>query len=232
MKEYIPKQVRKKERGRRIAIGDIHGCFFTFKDLIIDQLQITKEDQVFLLGDIIGKGVNSSLVLDLLFELKEKNYQIFPIKGNHEERLLIAYSCGFDFFEVYLEEYNSLDLLGDDLEEYLKLIYSFDYCVELDDFFLSHSGLNQEKMSSSTDLRGMFPRVKFKFDERKLMSKIQIHGHLVRTIEEIKASVLRRKRKFSIDSGCYLEEDGFGYLTAIDLDNMELYHQKRKSIKK
>jgi len=32
----------KNERGRRIAIGDIHGCFFTFESLLKEQLQITK----------------------------------------------------------------------------------------------------------------------------------------------------------------------------------------------
>ncbi|MEL6945488.1 MAG: hypothetical protein AAFO82_22775, partial [Bacteroidota bacterium] len=124
----------------------------------------------------------------------------------------------------------NMDLLGDDLGEYLNLIYKFEYCIELDKFVLSHPGINEGRISPFTDLRGMFPRVKFKFEEEKLITKTQIHGHLVRTIDEIEESVLIKKRRFSIDSGCYLDENQFGYLTALDLDEMKLYHQKRKSV--
>jgi len=203
-KEYTPKKLMKNERGRRIAIGDIHGCFFTFESLLKDQLQITKEDQLFLLGDVIDKGLHSSLVLDLIIDLKRNDFQIFPIKGNHEKKL------------------------GGALNEYLELIYHFEYCIELDDFVLSHAGINKGSINPFTDLRGMFSRVNFKFEEEKLISKIQIHGHLVRTINEIENSVLNKERRFSIDSGCYLDKEEFGYLTALDLDEMKIYHQKKK----
>ncbi len=226
-KEYVPKKIQRNDKGRRIAIGDIHGCYFTFEHLLKEVIQITKDDQIFLLGDLIGKGLNSSLVLDLVNDLKRKDYQVFPIKGNHEEKLLAAYKCGFDFFENYLNEYNSLDLLGGDLEEYLELIYKFEYCIELDNFVLSHSGINENRINPFTDLRGMFPNVEFKFEEEKLLSKIQVHGHLVRTKNEINESIETKEKRFSIDSGCYLDEEQYGFLTALNLDEMKLYHLKK-----
>ncbi len=228
-KEYTPVIMGKNEGGgRRIAIGDIHGCFYSFESLLKEKLQINKKDQIFLLGDTIDKGLNSALVLDLIIDLKENNYQIFPIRGNHEEQLLMAYNCGFDFFENYLNEYNSLDLIGERLDEYLGLISNFEYCIELDDFVLSHSGINKGRINPFTDLRGMFPDVKFKFEEERLTSKIQVHGHLVKTISEIENSILNKERRFSIDSGCYLANEEFGYLTALDLDEMKLFFQKKK----
>jgi len=163
----------------------------------------------------------------LIIQLKKSGYQIFPIKGNHEEKLLLAYNCGFDFFENYLKEYNSLDLLEGELEEYLELINNFEYCIELDDFVLSHCGINEKRINPFTDLRGMFPNVNFKFEEEAFVSKIQVHGHLVRTKKDIEKSIANNKRRFSIDSGCYLDTDEFGFLTALDLDAMKLYHQKK-----
>lgn len=227
-KEYRPRKVERIIKGRRIAIGDIHGCYFAFKSLL-EKLKITKADQIFLLGDIIDKGKNSGLVLDLILKLKSEGLDIFIIRGNHEEQLLIAFNCGFDFFEKYLINYNSQDLLCEDLDEYLDLIYNSEYCIELDNFILSHAGINEKRINPYTDLRGMFPNIRFQFEESKYLEKIQIHGHFVRTIHDISESVKNNERRFSIDSGCYLnEEKEFGYLTAIDLDSMELFHEKEK----
>ena len=225
-KNYSPRKIEKGV-GRRIAIGDIHGCYYTLKNLLENKVGVTEEDQIFLLGDLIDKGENSALVLDLILELKKIDFQIFPIKGNHEEKLLTAYNCGFEFFENYLAEYNSLDLLSEKLSSYLDLISTFDYCIELDEYVLSHCGINEGRISPVSDLRGMFPLVNFQFDEKEMRSKIQVHAHVVRTIDEIKNSVNENERRFSIDSGCCVREEEYGYLTALDLDSMTLYHEIR-----
>lgn len=64
-KDYIPLKLENNVgKGRRIAIGDIHGCYNPFRKLL-DKIQITRHDQIFLLGDLIDKGNKSALVLDL-----------------------------------------------------------------------------------------------------------------------------------------------------------------------
>ena len=138
----------------------------------------------------------------------------------------MAYNCGFDFFEKYLQNYNSLDLLEGELDLYLNMISQFEYCIELDNFVLSHAGIAQNNRSPFTDTRAMFPTIHFNFKDKQWYKKTQIHGHLVRTIKEIQQSVKQNKRQFSIDSGCYLRQEGLGYLTALNLDTMELFHQK------
>ena len=159
-------------------------------------------------------------------ELRQANYQIFPLKGNHEQRLLMAFDCGFDFFEDYLAKANLEDLLDGDLEAYLSFINEFEYVYELDIFVLSHIGFDKKANSLYTDMRGMFSRVDFQIND-KLLLKTQIHGHIVQTIDEIKTNVQNQSKRFSIDSGCYLNEEEYGYLTALNLDSFELFFQKK-----
>lgn len=225
--DYYPRKIEKSVFGRRIAVGDIHGCYSTFHELIINKLDLLKEDQLFLLGDLINRGNDSAKVLELVSQLQQEGYQIFPIRGNHEEKFLNAYSCGINFFENYLEYYNSSDLLNN-VERHLAFINTFEYCIELDNFILSHAGINKLNSTPFTDLRGMFPKVNFKFDLKSYLLKTQVHGHLVRTIEEINNSVRNNISRFSIDSGCYLKEESYSYLTALDLDSKILFHQKNE----
>jgi serine/threonine protein phosphatase 1 len=224
--DYKPLKIAKNPKGRRIAIGDVHGCYWTLKALLEKEIKITKDDQVFLLGDLIDKGENSKLVLDYLMDFKTLNYEIYPIKGNHEAMLLAAYNCGLDFFEVYMDTYNSADLLDGDISTYLEFIDGFAYCIELDAFILSHSGLNKDGITPFTDMRGMFPNVNFIFDEAVYLAKIQITGHLVRTTSDVEARVKNKEKRISIDTGCYLKNTEFGILTGLDLDSRQLYHQK------
>ena len=215
-----------KGSGRRIAVGDIHGHFCTFKALVEDKVKLTKNDQLFLLGDLIGRGDNGSLVLDYSIKLKAEGFQIYPIKGNHEEKLLMSYGCGFEFFESYLDAYNMLDLLDGDLNQYLSYISQFDYCIAFDDIFLSHSGINEDNQSPSTDIRGMFPNVDFSHIDWEILSqKRQVHGHTTISFSQLKNAIHNNHRKISIDVGCTSSTDS-AWLIALDLDSMELYQQK------
>ena len=224
--DYIPLKIEKNLNVRRIAIGDVHGCYWTLKALLEKEIKITKDDQVFLLGDLVDKGENSKLVLDYLIALKTLNYAIYPIKGNHEAMLLAAFNCGLDFFEDYLDTYNSADLLDGNINLYLEFIDSFAYCIELDNFILSHAGLNETGINPFTDMRAMFPNVNFIFDEAVYLSKIQITGHFVRTISDVEARISDREKRMSIDTGCYLKNTEFGILTGLDLDSKHLFYQE------
>lgn len=77
-------KVSKSPKGRRFAIGDIHGCYNTFESLVEDKIALRKEDQLFLLGDYIDRGIRNREVLDYIIELKEEGFQVFPLMGNHE----------------------------------------------------------------------------------------------------------------------------------------------------
>ncbi|HEU5080076.1 MAG TPA: metallophosphoesterase [Opitutaceae bacterium] len=68
--------------GRIIAVGDIHGCHQEFAELL-ERLQLTKLDQLILLGDLINRGPDSNRVLDLA-----RANRAISLLGNHELRLL------------------------------------------------------------------------------------------------------------------------------------------------
>lgn len=69
---------------RTIAIGDIHGCADEFEELL-EALNLTKEDRIIQLGDLVNRGPNSRRVIQLA-----RDYHVESILGNHELRLLTA----------------------------------------------------------------------------------------------------------------------------------------------
>jgi predicted phosphodiesterase len=68
--------------GRLIAVGDIHGCAAEFAELL-NRLELRPRDQLVLLGDLINRGPDSPLVLDLA-----RSAGAISLMGNHELRLL------------------------------------------------------------------------------------------------------------------------------------------------
>jgi predicted phosphodiesterase len=68
--------------GRIIAIGDIHGCHQEFAELL-GLLELTKDDRLILLGDLVNRGPDSCKVIDLA-----QAHNALCLLGNHELRLL------------------------------------------------------------------------------------------------------------------------------------------------
>ncbi|HTB80359.1 MAG TPA: metallophosphoesterase [Opitutaceae bacterium] len=68
--------------GRLIAIGDIHGCHLEFAELL-ERVELAKDDQLILLGDLVNRGPDSLRVIDLA-----RQHRAISLLGNHELRLL------------------------------------------------------------------------------------------------------------------------------------------------
>lgn len=68
--------------GRIIAIGDIHGCHAEFAELL-ERVELTKDDQLILVGDLVNRGPDSCKVIDIARE-----HRALSLLGNHELRLL------------------------------------------------------------------------------------------------------------------------------------------------
>ena len=77
---------------RTFAIGDIHGCDSAL-ERILELLQLTQEDRLIVLGDVVDRGPNSARVLDVLVQLRGHCDLIF-IMGNHEQMMLDALENG------------------------------------------------------------------------------------------------------------------------------------------
>lgn len=222
MKYKLPK-VTKIKGGRRIAIGDIHGCFKTFKALITT-INPTKNDQIFILGDIIDKGKHSKEVIDVIMDFQIVGYPFYVVRGNHEQAFLSAYECGFEFFVTYLGENQTDDFL-EDLEKYLTFFSELPYCFDLEDWLVCHAPFLINEESLYRGMKGLFPKINFEIND--LPAKKQITGHIVETLEVVKQATAQKKQVISIDSGCvYKDNEGLGYLSAFDLDSYELITQE------
>jgi serine/threonine protein phosphatase 1 len=65
------------------VIGDIHGFSVTF-DNLVDMLNLSKEDRVVVVGDLIDRGPDSYNVVKIV----QADSRIYSTKGNHEQMMV------------------------------------------------------------------------------------------------------------------------------------------------
>ena len=114
---------------RTIAIGDIHGCG-TALSTLLSLLEITDQDTVVLLGDIVDRGPDTKGVIEQLLRLKSHCHELIYIRGNHEEMMLDALDTGtlnsmwlFHGGQEVLDSYE-VDTVQDIPEEHVDFIRS------------------------------------------------------------------------------------------------------------
>lgn len=237
MNHNLFQKIEKPANGRRFAVGDIHGCCKTFKKMVEETLQITPEDHLYLLGDYIDKGPDSSGVLDYIIGLKNQGYQVHCIRGNHEENLLEAWQeYEPRTFKLFVERINkSKDLLTDDAQikpKYLTFLKTLPYYIELDDYYLVHAGFDfrkdnfLEQYDIMLRLRGsnVIPP-----NPDLVQGKTILHGHEVFYLDSIVQRINERHQVIPLDNGCVytkkhkrLDYTKTGRLCAFNLDTRGL----------
>ena len=221
----------------RLVVGDIHGCLNTLRNLLEDQLAISTTDQLYFLGDYIDRGRNSSGVLDYILGLLDKGYQIYPLRGNHEENMLRAFDeYDTDTFRFYVSKFKSLDLLdakGNLKKKYLDFMNTLPYYIELDDFFLVHAGFDISKPRPFDDKVGMLEFRNMKYDGGIFKDKHIVFGHNPAYLNKIIEAVNEKEKLIPLDNGCVYNKPHkiydhaqLGQLCALDLDAFELHMQK------
>ncbi len=70
---------------RRIAIGDIHNCFDELLELL-GKLNLTKEDTVISVGDLLDRGPHPLEVIRYLRVVLPQICNVKVIQGNHDEK--------------------------------------------------------------------------------------------------------------------------------------------------
>ena len=70
------------------AIGDIHGCYDSFRRLL-DKINFDENnDSLWLTGDLVGRGTQSLETLRFLESIKNN---LVSVMGNHDLHLLALY---------------------------------------------------------------------------------------------------------------------------------------------
>lgn len=205
----------------RYGIGDVHGCYGKLKALLEDQLSVSKNDEIYCVGDIISKGKENLEVLEYFMDLQKRGFNIRSVLGNHEYRILYLYHTDFDLLEKYLERYNCLDILSGEVNSIINLLESFPFYIELEDWIISHSFFDFTGASQS-DVRNMLGHKNFKnISLDSLLNKKQLFGHRVVSIDHLLKTLSQGDDQINIDTGCVYNED-YGLLTAINLDTHEI----------
>ncbi|HEY5590252.1 MAG TPA: metallophosphoesterase family protein, partial [Paludibacter sp.] len=146
---------------RTFAIGDIHGCFDSLKELIENKIQLQRNDKLIFLGDYIDRGSKSKEVIDYIIELQEKGYDLITLLGNHESMLVDAYNND-DFKSIWIQNGGAETLksfgvnsLKDMESKYLNFFNNLKLYFELDEFLFVHAGFNDELENPFTDKYSM-----------------------------------------------------------------------------
>jgi serine/threonine protein phosphatase 1 len=227
---------------RRIVIGDIHGCYKTLKNLIELHVKPEKGDQLYFVGDLIDRGPRSREVLDYIIDLKWKGFNVFPIKGNHEDLFVKAFSDeeymlawfhngaeetlqSFDVPEGKINDYEGLRLIP---ERYVHFLSSMPYYYDLKDYIIVHAGLNITGGNIFGDTQAMLWSREIKGLNLLKEGICIIHGHTPMPIVTLKPNLKRKDaRNLNIDAGCvYKDLPGYGILAALELDSRKLFVQE------
>lgn len=215
---------------RLFAIGDIHGCFKSFRELVERKIKIKKSDKLILLGDYIDRGNQSREVIDYIIKLQKKDYDIISLIGNHESMMLDALDND-ELLSAWIQNGGSatlesfgimslkqLDKLYVDFFKGLQFYYLFN------NFLFVHAGFNDEISNPFEDKYRMIWSRREKYKNPILKNKIIIHGHSPISELSCKQNIQANNKVINIDTGCvYPDKVGYGRLSAIELYSRELF---------
>ena len=221
---------------RRFVISDIHGCNLTFQKLL-QKINYSSKDQLYLLGDFIDRGPDSQGVLDFIFKLQKGGHQVFCLKGNHEDTLLDSLSDP-ELFEHWiqwggkttLESFGVLEA-NQIPERYLSFMENLPLFMEVDEYILVHAGLNFdlpdpfEGLYSMLWIRNWYEDINYHW----LKDRIIIHGHTPTDLNDILSyhQSLFEYQVLNLDNGCFVSSmESRGRLCAFELDSQEIFFQE------
>ena len=216
-------------------ISDIHGCNTLFRKAL-KKISLKKSDVLIILGDLIDRGNDSKGVLDTVFLLKEHNFNIICITGNHEQMLIDSYediSTKINWLKNGGKE-TLKSFLVSEIEriplKYLELIKSFNSYYTLDNYIFVHAGLNMMIDNPFSDIKSLLWLRDWEkvYNQKWLGNKIVIHGHTPITRENILKNIKSKKQVIGIDNGSYMKGTyRYGSICVLKLDDLSVHFEKR-----
>ncbi|HAO99111.1 MAG TPA: metallophosphoesterase [Fibrobacteres bacterium] len=122
--------------GRRLFIGDLHGCADELAELMYRFKFIPGSDTLYSVGDIAGKGPKPRETLELL-----RQFKAGVVLGNHDAFCLRA--ARTPELERSEAQHHYLSSLGnpEEREMWLEYIASWPLFIETEDLVMVHAGL-------------------------------------------------------------------------------------------
>lgn len=215
---------------RVFAIGDIHGCFDSFKQLVEHKIKLNKRDKLVLLGDYIDRGTQSKEVIDYIIEMQRKGFNIIPLMGNHETMLLNAIKEDTHLSmwilnggSATLKSFNISSLKEID-QMYIDFFNGLRFYYSLHDTLFVHAGFNDDVGNPFKDNYSMIWKCRNEYDNPLLRDKTVVHGHCPVKLNTCKEAMNSSKEVINIDTGCvYTDKDGYGILTALEVNTRSIH---------
>ena len=229
---------------QRWIIPDIHGCVKTVKVLLENILKVTKNDQLYFLGDYIDRGPDGKGVIDYMMHLQKEQFDVHFLKGNHEDMCVKSYEA--DQKKKFLggkhleqKEWEAvgakatLNSFGVKHPREIPKLYIdwMNQClpyIELENYILVHAGMNFKIDNPFEDERSMMWTRKFKVDFNKSHGKKIIHGHIP-VDHSFMNLVVEQNENYdfiALDNGVFVtDKPGMGNLTAFNPDTGQLLAQ-------
>jgi len=226
----------------QFAISDIHGCAKTF-DALLNEIQFSHSDELFLLGDYIDRGPDSKGVLDRIMQLQQDGYTIECLMGNHEQMVLHSIAMGrADMAKSWManggkETLESFGLKTTDPpsflpDNYLSFLSQMELYKEVNGYILVHAGLAFDAPDPFADhyamlwIRDFYDNIDYDW----LDGRVIIHGHTPRAAALIKFQLknLSRLSVLNIDAGCVFERHGRDSLCAFNMTDRTLTFMKNQ----
>lgn len=213
---------------RTFVIGDIHGSARTFSRLL-DTIGLERSDILYLLGDYIDRGPDSRGVVKTIIEFQKDGFDLRPIRGNHEEMILLAIRSGVEedlseWFEnggcETIASY-CVDHPKDIPSDHLAFLEGLPYYRMLPQYLFVHAGLNfslDDPLSVAGRVAMLWTRDS-KVNSKKIGGRTLVTGHTTQTLDAISKSLTTKH--ILTDNGCHLGTEfteGKGNLVAVHLD--------------
>lgn len=215
---------------RTFFIGDIHGCSKTFKKMVQEKISPNKRDVLCCVGDYIDRGPDSKGVIDYIMELRNEGFQVFTLRGNHEQMLLDSTKSVNDAWLWMMNggrgtldgfHVNAVDEIESRYMEFFKHTHLF---WETNEFIAVHAGLNFEADNPLNDKESMLWIRNFPVDSDFLNGKLLVHGHT--PVSKHFITTQNIKQAVNIDGGCvFKNHPDMGNLVAYNFTEKQLLFQ-------
>ena len=213
---------------RYFAIGDIHGCFNSMKELIDNKIKLRKDDQLIFLGDYIDRGPDSKKVLDYIIELQNNDYDIVTLLGNHESMLVDAY-YNESAMSKWIQNGGSETLRSFDIDslkaidpQYIDFLKKLKLYYELDKYLFVHAGFNDKLENPFSDNYSMLWNSREEYFNPLLNDRNIIHGHSPVSLKITQKQIMNNSKVINIDGGCVYSSPHLGKLITFEVNTRSI----------
>lgn len=216
---------------RLIAIGDIHGCVHTLRDLLHKVDYSSKTDVLVFLGDYIDRGLFSREVVSALMDMQKRDGTdaVVCLRGNHEQMAIDAYRRGN--YSLWYRNggamtERSFDDDSADIGEAVSWFETLPLVYETPEIIFCHAGLTYPALKDNSPSDLLWGR-DWLYTDTQVREKQVVFGH---TPSRNNLAYSTNTGDICIDAACVyggclcamvLREDGIGAFLYADKNRMD-----------